>query len=120
MWKLDPSKNSALLAAKLNVVWDRRCAEAEAYNARLERGEIGPGVVRRVKWVFGRGEEREWREGKVGRREASLVMTCNEVFMRWFWVGGIYKGESVFEVFWVDRGKEREGERNDASREPTS
>lgn len=94
MWKLDPSKDSALLAAKLNSIWDRRCNEAEEYNGRLERGEVKPGMVRRVKWVFGKGEEKGWREGKVGRKEASLVMACNEVFLRWFWIGGLYKSES--------------------------
>jgi len=94
MWKLDRSKDTALLAAKLNLIWDRRCAEAAAYNAKLERGEVGPGVVRRVKWAFGKGNKQAWKEGREGKKEASLVMSCNEVFMRWFWIGGLYKSES--------------------------
>jgi len=93
MWKLDPSKDTALLAAKLNQIWDRRCAEAEEYNARLERGKVGPGMVRRVKWALGKGNKQAWKEGREGRKEASLVMSCNEVFLRWFWIGGLYKSQ---------------------------
>jgi hypothetical protein len=71
--------------------------ECEEYNERLERGEFGPGWVKRVGWMIGRGKgegmkekERIWRETE-GRRSPSLFMSCNEVFKRRFWVGGIYK-----------------------------
>jgi ATP-binding cassette subfamily C (CFTR/MRP) protein 1 len=95
MWKLQDDQSSAYLADKLNLIWDRRCAEADEFNLRLERGEVKPGVVRRAKWVFGKGSQEAWNEGKEGRKEASLVWTCNEVFARWFWIGGAYKSEHL-------------------------
>lgn len=99
-YKLDPSCDSKLIAAKLMTAWNKRVAQAEAYNARIDRGEIGPGLLTKAGWLVGRGEgkgrqekERIWRE-KSGRKHPSLVMACNEIFLRWFWVGGIYKRES--------------------------
>jgi hypothetical protein len=97
-YRLDPtSADSALLSAKLNAAFERRRIEADEHNARLDRGEVGPGWMRRAGWMVGRGEgkgrrekERIWRE-RTGRKTPSLVLACNEV-MRWrFWAGGIYK-----------------------------
>jgi hypothetical protein len=72
--------------------YDRRTAAADAYNAKLARGEVGPGW-RRAWWALrGGAKERElkWREGS-GRRKASLTLACNDAIFRWFWIGGFLK-----------------------------
>jgi hypothetical protein len=73
--------------------YDARCVKAEAYNARLERGEIEPGLGRRLWWtVKGKRAERErrWR-GKEGRKQASLTLALNDSVKWWFWSGGLLK-----------------------------
>lgn len=82
VWKLNPdTASSEMLSRKINVIWDRRCAEADAWNAKIDSGDVGPSLWRRVNFLIGRGSETEWR-AKSGRKQASLVWTCNEVFLR--------------------------------------
>jgi len=70
----------------------RRVRNAEEYNRRLARGEIGPGI-KGVWWsITGKREakEREWRE-KTGKRKASLVWAMNDSVKWWFWSAGLFK-----------------------------
>lgn len=99
-YKLDPATcDSAVISDKLDAAWERRLKEANEWNAKIETGEIGPGLIKRIGWSLGRGKgkgrmekEQIWRENE-GRKRASLVLACNEVFFRWFWIGGLYKRE---------------------------
>ncbi|CEH14605.1 abc transporter [Ceraceosorus bombacis] len=50
LWKLEPQNEPDVLSDKLLESWDRRVAEAEAYNAKLVSGEIAVGWKRRTKW----------------------------------------------------------------------
>ncbi|KAJ7175120.1 ABC protein [Mycena crocata] len=104
LWKMGPEHEAALLCGALEAAWERRVRAAEEWNNKLERGEVRPGVGRRVGWIFagawagiGRGKgkgrkerEREWRD-KGGRREASLAWALNDVLGREFWKGAVFK-----------------------------
>lgn len=105
LWELEPQFASAeLLSNRLNDIWNRRQAEAAAYNARLANGEIKAGIWPRLKWTLGRGNEETWRQN--ARKRASLVWTCNELVgslgkardasesdmsLNWWWIGCAYK-----------------------------
>jgi hypothetical protein len=87
-----PHRSAELIADKILASYDRRTAAADAYNAKLARGEVGPGW-RRAWWALrGGAKERElkWREGS-GRRKPSLTLACNDAIFRWFWIGGFLK-----------------------------
>ncbi|KAJ7852235.1 ABC protein [Mycena leptocephala] len=95
LWRMGPEQEAGYLTDALEAAWARRVEKAGEWNGRLERGEVGPPLVKRVKWAL-RGKEkreeleREWRE-KDGRREASLAWALNDVLGHMFWKGGVFK-----------------------------
>ena len=73
--------------------FQRRHKAAEAYNKRLELGEISPGLLRQLWWTLhgdAKAREDQWRK-KDGRKKASLTFATNDAVFRWFWVGGALK-----------------------------
>ncbi|KAF8896584.1 P-loop containing nucleoside triphosphate hydrolase protein [Infundibulicybe gibba] len=102
LWKLDESRECGFLSAKLDESWDRRVREANDWNARLTKGEIRPGYLKRFKWrlkalASGRDYsshfailEQKWRDID-GRKEASLAWALNDTFAKSFWIGGAFK-----------------------------
>jgi ATP-binding cassette subfamily C (CFTR/MRP) protein 1 len=96
LWRLDERRTSAVLSAKLDAAWARRCAAADEYNARLTAGQIKPSLWTKWKWAMNpRGgntmeKEKQWRE-KDGRKEPSLAWSLNEVFGFEFWSAGLFK-----------------------------
>jgi hypothetical protein len=57
LWELEPSFASAeLLSDRLQTIWERRQAEAAAYNTRLDNGKVKAGLWPRLKWAVGRGQ----------------------------------------------------------------
>ncbi|KAI9000636.1 P-loop containing nucleoside triphosphate hydrolase protein [Trametes punicea] len=102
LWKMDESRESGVLGAKLDEAWARRVQSADEWNARLAKGEIKPSLIKRAKWSMqalrGQGTYRErraalesqWREVD-GRKQPSLVWALNDVFGRDFWFGGGFK-----------------------------
>ncbi|KAG1887345.1 ABC protein [Suillus subluteus] len=107
LYKMDPSRESAVLAAKLEAAWQRRVEAAADWNARLESGEVSPSLFKRAGWAMraiSRNSEKQgatwsercaafqshWRESE-GRKEASLTWALNDVFRGMFWMGGVFK-----------------------------
>lgn len=96
LWRLDDTRTTETLSAKLDESWIRRIQIAEDYNMRLARGDIKPSVFRRLKWaVMPQGRSREknehlWREDN-GKRHASLAWALNDVFGFNFWAAGLFK-----------------------------
>ncbi|KAG1842913.1 hypothetical protein C8R48DRAFT_785825 [Suillus tomentosus] len=45
---MDPSRESTVLAAKLEGAWQRRVKAAAEWNARLESGELKPSLFKRI------------------------------------------------------------------------
>ncbi|KAG8870466.1 hypothetical protein FRB97_009732 [Tulasnella sp. 331] len=98
LWKLDVSRQVGLMSKKLDEAWERRCEEAEEWNAKLDSGEMKAPVTKRIKWTvqsMGRKDaydscEKRWRD-KDGRREPSLAWALNDVLGRSFWAGGLFK-----------------------------
>ncbi|KAG1750696.1 ABC protein [Suillus lakei] len=107
LYKMDPSRESAVLAARLETAWQRRVNAAADWNGRLERGELRPSLLKRTGWavraISNKGqaqgatwtERREafhkrWRESE-GRKEASLTWALNDVFGNLFWTGSLFK-----------------------------
>ncbi|KAI0822453.1 P-loop containing nucleoside triphosphate hydrolase protein [Trametes gibbosa] len=92
LYKLQDGRAAAVVAEKITKSFEARQIAAADYNARLENGEIGPGL-KGVWWsIRGNRAEREkqWRE-KDGRRRASLILALNDSVKWWFWSGGIMK-----------------------------
>ncbi|OBZ72274.1 Oligomycin resistance ATP-dependent permease YOR1 [Grifola frondosa] len=102
LWKMDETRESGPLGAKLDEAWARRVKAADDWNARLINGEVEPGLFLRAKWIFralqSKGSFREnwatleehWREVD-GRKEASLAWALNDTLGRTFWAGGAFK-----------------------------
>jgi ATP-binding cassette subfamily C (CFTR/MRP) protein 1 len=89
---MDPTRESGPLADSLLAAFARRQAEAEAYNVRLDAGEVEPPLLKRVKWLFvgsvGRQRRKKaWLAGE-GRKKASLAWSLNEGVALFFWTGG--------------------------------
>lgn len=92
LYKLQDYRSSAVIAEKITASFDARKANVDAWNAKLERGEIRPGVIKRAWWSMrGSREERErkWREGV--KKRASLALSMNDSVKLWFWTGGVLK-----------------------------
>lgn len=107
LYKMDPSRESAVLAAKLEAAWQRRVKAAADWNARLESGELRPSLFKRTGWAIRAisangqkqgatwaercaGFQNNWQESE-GRKEASLAWALNDVFRGMFWIGGVFK-----------------------------
>ena len=105
--KLDSSREVKALSEKLEASWARRVEAAAEWNAKLDRGEVDPPILKRLTWVVraipsdkdkiksSYSErrmtlEQRWRE-EGGRREASLAWALNDVFGWSFWLGGVFK-----------------------------
>ncbi|KAG1770993.1 ABC protein [Suillus occidentalis] len=102
LYKLDSSRESAVLAAKLEAAWQRRVKAAADWNARLESGELRPSLFKRTGWAIrATWSERcaafqnNWQESE-GRKEASLAWALNDVFRGMFWIGGVFKHIILF------------------------
>lgn len=106
LWKMDETRESGVLGAKLDDAWARRVKGAEDWNARLANGEIRPGFCTRAKWFLKAlrsgwhfserraALEQQWRQTD-GRKEASLAWALNDVFGFTFWTGGVFKASTV-------------------------
>ncbi|KIO14761.1 hypothetical protein M404DRAFT_118392 [Pisolithus tinctorius Marx 270] len=107
LYKLDLSRQVGPLAEKLEAAWRRRVKAAADWNTKLDRGEMHPSIVKRLKWAIRaipsergprkrtyserRAElEQHWREVG-GKKHASLAWALNDVFGWSFWPGGVFK-----------------------------
>ncbi|KAG8702705.1 hypothetical protein FRC09_004597 [Ceratobasidium sp. 395] len=90
LWKMDHSRSAEVMSERIITNFERRKAEADAYNERLRSGQVGPGL-RAVWWTLqGKRVEKEkqWRE-KHGLKKPSLMWAMNDSVKWWFWSGGI-------------------------------
>jgi hypothetical protein len=99
---MGPEQESGYLGDALDASWDRRVAAANDWNARLDNGDIKPGVFKRVVWsikalapgsdyhVF----EKRWMEVD-GRKTPSLAWALNDVLGHLFWKGGVFKVSAI-------------------------
>jgi hypothetical protein len=97
MYKLGHERDSGVLSKKLLASFQRRWDEADAYNAKLEAGEIPVPRKLKIKWALGAGEgktrqekEKEWRTNS-GKRQPSLTWALSDVFGMYFWMSGLIK-----------------------------
>ena len=106
--KLDSSREVKSLSEQLEAAWARRVEAAAKWNAKFDRGEVSPSILKRMTWVVRAipsekdqtqkrsyserrlALERHWREVE-GRKEASLAWALNDVFGWSFWLGGVFK-----------------------------
>ncbi|KAG2137199.1 ABC protein [Suillus cothurnatus] len=104
LYKLDTSRESAILGPKLEAAWQRRVRAAADWNARLESGELRPSLFKRTGWALtalSRKQGTTWSERRAafqkhwrecaGRKEASLTWALNDIFLSMFWIGGALK-----------------------------
>ncbi|KAG2105828.1 ABC protein [Suillus discolor] len=107
LYKMDPSRESTVLAAKLEAAWQQRVKAAADWNARLESGELKPFLFKRIVWTMRAIPTNDQKQGATlseryaafhnhwrecgGRKEASLTWALNDVFCGVFWIGGIFK-----------------------------
>ena len=111
LWKLDEAHTATFLSAKLDESWARRKLEADAWNARLEKGLIRPSLVLRLSWFFQAllsgndytrklaSLEERWREID-GRKKPSLAFALNDTIGLFFWTGSLFKVCLVFASPW--------------------
>lgn len=90
------------LSDRLDAAWARRVELAEAWNTKLDAGDVHPNVLKRFVWNlkalragtdFSKSRsdlESEWRTTS-GRKHASLAWSLNDVLGRMFWYGGLFK-----------------------------
>ena len=92
LYILQDSRSSSKMAAAINESYDCRVKVAAEYNARLERGEISPGLKALWWTIKGNRKEREkkWREID-GKKRASLTWAMSDSVKWWFWSAGILK-----------------------------
>ncbi|KAL5526288.1 hypothetical protein ACEPAF_8011 [Sanghuangporus sanghuang] len=107
LWKMDPSRESGSLSAKLDETWSRRVHAAEEWNRRLASGEVQANIFKRASWniraLFPSSKakgttylerraafEKHWCESS-GVAEPSLAWALNDVFGLHFWLGGLFK-----------------------------
>jgi ATP-binding cassette, subfamily C (CFTR/MRP), member 1 len=106
---MDETRSAAFLGSKLEEAWESRVAKAEAYNLRLQNGEIRPGTSTQCIWWCLRNivhpvstirnrkipkptrEQQETRWRLESRRTASLAWALNDVLGNRFWIAGAYK-----------------------------
>ncbi|KAF8840168.1 hypothetical protein BDN67DRAFT_1011682 [Paxillus ammoniavirescens] len=92
LYKLQDQHSATRIADSILESFERRRIAANAYNARLENGEVGPGL-KGIWWsIRGVRSEREkaWRE-KDGKRKASLILAMNDSVNWLLWSAGILK-----------------------------
>lgn len=104
--RLDEKREAEYLSTMLDNVWARRCKEATEWNAKLDSGELQPGLLKRTRWavqasISGKGKgnsygerrkalDKQWREVD-GRKAASLAWALNDTLGPHFWIGGVFK-----------------------------
>ncbi|KAG8878402.1 hypothetical protein FRB97_002483 [Tulasnella sp. 331] len=108
LWQLDASRQAGLMGSQLDESWKRRCEKADAWNARLDSGEMKAPLTKRVSWTLkSMGQTKKYREFEQkwrnvdGRREPSLAWAINDVLGRSFWAGGTshdHPKNSLFKV----------------------
>ncbi|KAG8950683.1 hypothetical protein FRC04_007308 [Tulasnella sp. 424] len=92
LWKMDDTRSSGRYARLIDESFERRLREAAEYNARLDSGEIRPGIIKRFWWsVRGDKERREkdWKEKS--RKKGRLLWALNDAIKTWFWFGILIK-----------------------------
>lgn len=92
LYKLQDPRNAKVIGDKIIASFERRRAKADAFNERLEKGEISPGLKSLWWSIRGNRKEREkqWREVH-GKKRPSLVLAMNDSVAWWFWTGGVMK-----------------------------
>lgn len=92
LYKLQDPRNAKVIGDKIIASFERRRAKADAFNERLEKGEISPGLKSLWWTIRGNRKEREkqWREVH-GKKRPSLVLAMNDSVAWWFWTGGVMK-----------------------------
>lgn len=94
LWKIDPSREAALLSDNLDASWARRVAFCDDYNASLASGSLPVPLHLQLLWMLSLGsseeKERTWREGG-GRKEPSLAWAVVEQFRVFYFSAILFK-----------------------------
>lgn len=91
LWKLQDDRGAQHIARLIAESYDRRTIEANAYNERIEKGEVKP-VLKAIWWsILGNksAKMKEWKEK--AKKRPSLVWAINDSVKWWFWSAGIFK-----------------------------
>ncbi len=96
LWKMQPEREAKYMAQKLATIFQRKWDEAEAYNVKLEAGEVVAPRWKRIKWSVGLGgkgtaKEKEARWRTEAKRKPSLFWSLSELFGWYFYIGSVYK-----------------------------
>ena len=121
LWKMDSSREAAFLSETLDRSWERRIKEAEEWNEKLRKGEVHPGLMRKIGWIAkalmketeslvirnkasesGSDNARTGLKSRLstmdhewrtvtGLQEPSLAWALNDTFGLHFWLGGLFK-----------------------------
>ena len=93
LFKLQADRQASVIAARILESFEKRIADADAYNARLASGAVKPSLLQSAWWTLRRdfaARENRWRVC-TGRKRPSLVMAMNDSVAWWFWSSGLLK-----------------------------
>lgn len=80
LWKIDESRSAGRYAQLIDDAFERRQKEAAEFNAKLDAGEIRPGLVKTIWWsIRGDKEKRESAWKQRSRKKASLLLALKYV-----------------------------------------
>ena len=93
LWGMDETRTAATQADIINQAYERQKAKSEAFNARLDKGQVKPPLVKRLRWRISRGDYKacssEWYAS--ARKKPSLARTLLRAAGSRFWQGGLFK-----------------------------
>jgi hypothetical protein len=99
LYRLPPDREADALSRKLQANFQKRWNDADEYNIKLEKGEVKPPLKKRIKWAFGKGEEKgktraekeeDWKN-RTGKQKPNLAWALTDVFGWYFWSAGAIK-----------------------------
>ncbi|KAH8831322.1 P-loop containing nucleoside triphosphate hydrolase protein [Flagelloscypha sp. PMI_526] len=96
LYRLQDDRAAAVVAAKIVAAYTKRTAKAEAYNAKIDSGDIRPSFLKRTLWLlrgsaYANEREQTWKSKGEGKKKPSLALAMSDSVAWWFWTGGIVK-----------------------------
>jgi hypothetical protein len=93
LYRLPPNRDSAKYAARIEAAFQRRKAQANKINAKIDNHELSPPLRLRLLWALTGNSTNQYDAwiGNHPRAEPSLALALNDAVFWWLWVGGALK-----------------------------
>ena len=91
MYDLGGGRSSALYAKRLVDSFERRREDANAFNTRLQAGQVNRKTKRNLLGMKRQQEPETADELEQRMRKPSLILAMNDAVFWWFWTGGLFR-----------------------------